>query len=115
MIDVPTKKKPGKEATITPQRKQLILNFVHEYRRIREISPTYLEIAIGIGYATNAEGTAYTLAEQLINEGWLRRVQAGSRSILPVRPQTDVYCEITDAELIAVAERQRNLRILRRL
>lgn len=115
-IDTPiTKKRPGREPVITRQRKQLILNFVHEYRRKREISPTYLEIAKGIGYADNAEGTAYTLVEQLVQEGWLRRVQAGSRSLIPVHDVKTIYAEITDPVLQDVQQRQRNLRILRRL
>jgi len=113
--DTSIKKRPGREPVITQQRKQLILDFIHEYRRVREVSPTYVEIAVGIGYATNAEGTAHTLVEFLIEEGWLRRVQAGSRSILPVYPVDKVYSEITDSNLLTIKKRQRNLRILRRL
>lgn len=110
-----TKKRPGRQPIITQQRKQLILSFIHEFRRKREISPTYVEIAKGIGYAGNAEGTAYTLVEQLVQEGWLRRVQAGSRSLIPVFDVKTVYAEIVDPDLINIKKRQRDLRILRRL
>lgn len=113
--DTIIKKRPGREPVITQQRKQLILDFIHEYRRKREISPTYLEIAKGIGYADNAEGTAYTLVESLVQEGWLRRVQSGSRSILPVYDASMIYAEVTDLNLKSIQKRQRDLRILRRL
>jgi len=113
--DTSIKKRPGREPVITQQRKQLILDFIHEYRRVREVSPTYVEIAVGIGYASNAEGTAYTLVEALIAEGWLRRVQAGSRSILPVFDESASYAEIIDDNLKVIKWRQHNLRILRRL
>lgn len=114
-VETATKKRPGREPVITPQRKQLILDFIHEYRRKRKISPTYLEIAKGIGYADNAEGTAHTLVEELISEGWLERVQAGSRTILPVYDAEAVYSEVTDPALLQVQKRQRDLKILRRL
>lgn len=113
--DTVIRKRPGREPVITQQRKQLILDFIHEYRRKREVSPTYLEIAKGIGYADNAEGTAYTLVESLVQEGWLRRVQAGSRSILPVFDVTAIYAEVTDENLKFIQKKQRNLIILRRL
>lgn len=114
-VETPIRKRSGRTPVITPQRKQLILDFIHEYRRKREVSPTYLEIAKGIGYADNAEGTAFTLVEELVQEGWLRRVQAGSRSILPTHDVSAVYAEITDPILISIKKRQRDLRILRRL
>lgn len=114
-VEAPIRKRPGREPVITQQRKQLILNFIHEYRRKREVSPTYLEIAKGIGYADNAEGTAFTLVEQLVQEGWLRRVQVGARSLIPVHDVSAVYAEVTDPVLISVQKRQRDLRILRRL
>lgn len=114
IIDTPTTKKP-KEPIITRQRKQLILNFLFEYRRIHQVSPTYLEIAKGIGYADNAEGTAYTLCEALVQEGWLRRVAPGARMILPAKGEMELYAVIVDPELKRIAKQQRNLRILRRL
>jgi SOS-response transcriptional repressor LexA len=115
MIAETTSPRKLKPSPMTEQRKQLILNFFHEYRRVREISPTFLEVAIGIGYAVNAEGTAHTLVQELIEEGWLKRVQAGSRAILPTHPLDSQYAEIVDPELQRIAKQQKNLRILRRL
>ena len=114
-IQTPTKPRGKREAILTPQRKQLILNLIHEYRRMHEISPTFLEIAVGIGYTATMEGTAYTYVMDLIREGWLRRAAPGARAILPVYPPTAVYHEITDPDLKVVAHRQKNLRILRRI
>lgn len=113
----PTRKarhKPGPTPVVGQQRKQLVLSFIHEYRRLREISPTYQEIALGIGYAQNAEGTAHTLVEELIAEGWLKRM-GGARSIVPARKPEDQYAIIKDDNLKLVERRQHNLRILRRL
>lgn len=104
--------KRGRPPVLEPQRKQLILNFVHEYQALRHISPTYTEIAKGIGYSKTAGGSVFTLVEQLISEGWLRRVQPGSRTLLPTMPYTDVYHEITDVDLLKVAKRQKGLKIL---
>jgi SOS-response transcriptional repressor LexA len=114
-VETSIRKRPGREPVITQQRKQLILNFIHEYRRKREVSPTYLEIAKGIGYADNAEGTAHSLVEALVQEGWLRRTHIGARSLIPVYPPEEQYAEITDPALKDIKQRQRDLRILRRL
>lgn len=115
MIDTPSTKRK-KQPIVTRQRKQLVLDFIHEYRRIHEISPKFLDIAKGIGYAENAEGTAFTLVDELVQEGWLRRVAPGmSRAILPVYPVDQIYCEVTDPDLKAIQRRIRNLRTLRRL
>lgn len=110
-----TKKRPGRKPVITPQRKQLILNFIHEYRRKQEKNPTYTEITKGIGYSNTAEGTVFTLVEALIQEGWLRKVGEGSRSVMPVFPPDKIYSKITDPLLKDIQKRQRDLRILRRL
>lgn len=115
MTAVTERKRPGREPIVTRQRKQLVLYFIHEFRRKREVSPTYLEIAKGIGYADNAEGTAYTLCEKLVQEGWLRRANPGSRSLIPVYDSKKVYAKITDPDLLNIKQRQRDLRILRRL
>jgi SOS-response transcriptional repressor LexA len=115
MIDTPTQTKSASEDLMIPQRKQLILNFIHEYRRVRQISPSFDEIAKGIGFSETSGGTAHTYTESLIKEGWLKRVQAGSRSILPTKPGSESYAEITDPNLKKIAKQQRNLRILRRL
>ena len=114
-IQTPTKPRGKREAILTPQRKQLILNFIHEYRRMHEISPTFLEIAKGIGYTETMEGTAYTYVMELVRDGWLRRAAPGARAILPVYPPDKIYCAIVDEDLKIVAHRQKNLRILRRL
>lgn len=113
MIDTKSAKQT-KPAPMSRQRKQLILNFIHEYRTIKSISPTYEEIAVGIGYSATAEGTAYTLVNELVNEGWLNRI-GGARSLVPVYPVEEIYCEITDSNLKAVRKRQHKLKILRRL
>ncbi len=115
VANTPIKKRPGRKQIITPQRKQLILNFIHEFRRLRRKSPTYVEIAKGIDYADKTEGTVYTMVEGLIEEGWLEKVPPGARSLFPTRPETDVYCEITDPELQRVAKLQKGLKIMRRL
>lgn len=104
-----TKRKPGRKAVITPQRKQLILDFIHEFRRKKEISPTYEQIAVGIGYKGNSEGTIYTYINELIAEGWLKRV-GGVRSVVPTRKPEEQYANVKEPELKAI---QRN--ILRRL
>lgn len=111
----PNKVFKQKDSPITRQRKQLILNFIWEYRRIHEVSPTYIEIAKGISYSANAEGTAYTLCTALVAEGWLKKVGDGARMILPAKAEADIYAEITDPSLKLVAKKQKNLRILRRL
>ena len=115
IADTSTKKHRTRETLMIPQRKQLILNFIHEYRRIHEISPKYLEIAKGIGLADNAEGTAHTYVQQLAKEGWLRIIPGVARGILPVFPPDRIYRDITDEDLKVIAHRQKNLRILRRL
>lgn len=109
------KKRAGRKPVMTPQRKQLVLSFIHEFRRVKQVSPTHKEIAIGIGYNANAAGTAYTLVDELVNEGWLRHAVEGSRSIMPVYPLEETYAPITDDECKLILKRQKNLRILRRL
>ena len=45
------------------------------------------EIAKGIGY--QSAGTVHKLfVEPLIEEGWLKRIHVGSRSIAPAKPET---------------------------
>lgn len=109
------KKRAGRKPVMTPQRKQLVLSFIHEFRRVKQVSPTHKETAIGIGYNANAAGTAFTLVEELVSEGWLRHAVEGSRSIMPVYPPEKIYAEITDDECKLILKRQKNLRILRRL
>lgn len=99
----------------TPQNKQLVLNFIHEYRRINGISPKFDEIALGIGYSKNSGGAVFELVQELIQEGWLKQVVPGARSLVPTKLSTERYAEIKDPNLQSVAKRQRNLRILRRL
>lgn len=113
--ETPIKKRPGRKPIVTPQRKQLILSFIHEYRRKNEKNPTYTEITKGVGYSNTAAGTVFTLVEALITEGWLRRAGTGSRSVMPVYPADRIYSEITDPLLKDIQKRQRDLRILRRL
>ncbi len=116
LVETMTDKKHGKELDITLQRRELVWRFIWEFRRVKRISPTFVEIAKGIGYSENSEGTVHkTLVEPLIAEGWLEKVQPGSRSILPLKKESDVYCVIKDPELKHIAKQQRNLRILRRL
>lgn len=103
------KRKPGRKAIITPQRKQLILDYIHEFRRKKEISPTYEQIAVGIGYKSGSEGTIYTYINELIAEGWLKRV-GGVRSVVPTRKPDEIYALVKEPELKVI---QRN--ILRRL
>jgi hypothetical protein len=108
-------KRYPREPIMANQRGQLALNFIHEYRRVKGYSPKYEEIALGVGYADTAGGTAFTLIQQLIDEGWLKGEKGIARSVMPLRPPTELYCEITDPDLKAIAKKQRNLRILRRL
>lgn len=115
IAETAVKTKKPKELIMTRQRRQLALSFIWEYRRIHQVSPTYEEIALGVGYSITAAGTAFGLVEALIDEGWLRRVAPGARMILPAKDELDVYTEITDPELKRIAKQQRNLRILRRL
>lgn len=116
MIDSQTPKKRGPTTDLTFQRRQLALDFIHEYRRIKKgVSPTYAQIAVGVGFVSASEGTAcHTLIDPLIEAGWLERM-GGARSIVPTRPPTDEYYPVTDPELKAIRKRQRNLAILRRL
>jgi SOS-response transcriptional repressor LexA len=109
-------KRRMRKSVITDQRKQLIVSFIHEYRRMREISPSIAEITKGIGYSEKSEGQVHTYVNQLIDEGWLRKAQgASSRSLIPIKPHDAVYAEITDEALKDIKQRQRSLRILRRL
>lgn len=113
--DTANTKRLGRKSILTPQRKQLILNFIHEFRRLRRKSPTYAEIAKGIGFKQGTDGTVHTLVQALIAEGWLENSPSESRSIFPLRPETDVYAEINDPDLKRVAKTQVGLKILRRL
>ena len=115
VLETPMTKRRGHEAVKTPQRKQLILNFIWEYRRVKGYYPKFVEMAKGIGFSETSEGTVYTLAMQLVNEGWLTTVPGVARTTMPVHPANAEYCKITDADLKAVAKKQKNLRILRRL
>lgn len=110
-----SRRKPGPTSVIGPQRKQLILSFIHEYRRINQISPTYEQIARGIGYSAKAEGTVFTLVEELIAEGWLKRAAPGARAIVPVHPPATQYAIVKDENLKLIERQQHGLRILRRL
>ncbi len=114
--DLSTKKRPNEQWRLIPQRKQLILDFIHEFRRVKEISPRIKEITMGIGYSNASQGQVHTYINQLIDEGWLRRVDgASARALLPAKPATESYAKITDPDCIAIKKRQRNLKILRRL
>ena len=115
VLETPMTKRRGREAAITPQRKQLILNFIHEYRRVKGYYPKFVEMAKGIGFSETSEGTVYTLAMQLVDEGWLTTVPGVARTTMPVHPADTVYCEIVDPRLKAIGKQQKNLRILRRL
>jgi SOS-response transcriptional repressor LexA len=104
-------KRRGRKPVIEPQRKQLILNFIHEYRQIKSVSPNMQEIRRGVGYA-NA-GTVHKLVWQLIDEGWLRCVEPRQeRTLVPIYPRDKVYCPIADVGLVAIFERQAGLAIL---
>jgi SOS-response transcriptional repressor LexA len=113
--DTVNEKRLGRKPILTPQQKQLVLNFIHEFRHLRRKSPTYNEIARGIGYSNSSDGTVHTLIKQLIAEGWLENSPRESRSIFPLRPETDTYAEITDLKLKKIAKQQKGLKILRRL
>lgn len=116
MIPETTKPRAVKQPIMTRQRKQLILNFIHEFRRVKQgISPTFEQIAVGIGYGRNSEGTVFTHVQALIAEGWLEQVEPGARGIVPTRPVSDEYAPIVDPDLKKIAKKQRNLTILRRL
>lgn len=113
IAETPTAKK-SKASPMTDQHKQLLLNFMHEFYRVKGIYPTFEEMATGIGWLS--AGTVHkSLVEPLIAEGWLKRVHPGARAIVPVRNETELYCMVVDPELKRVAKQQRNLRILRRL
>jgi SOS-response transcriptional repressor LexA len=117
MIADETKPRARKQPLITRQRKQLILNFIHEYRRLNRISPNLNEIAKGIGYREDSQGTVHTLVEALVREGWLTRAVAGgrARTLIPVYDAQQVYAQITTPELKQIEKQQRGLKILRRL
>lgn len=113
--ETPIKKRPGRKPVITQQRKQLILDFIIEFRRVRQISPSVAEITKGIGYSASSEGQVHTYVAQLIDEGWLHKAEgASSRSLIPTRPN-ELYAKITDDNLKSIKRSQRNLHILRRL
>lgn len=105
------RKRPGRKPIITNQRKQLILDFIHEYRRRHEISPSIEEITEAIGYKNTSEGQVHTYVNQLIKEGWLKKAaKAVSRSLVPLKPHDAVYAKVTDEKLLPIRKR-----ILRRL
>lgn len=113
IAEIPTAKK-SKASPMTDQHKQLLLNFMHEFYRVKGIYPTFEEMAMGIGWLS--AGTVHkSLVEPLIAEGWLKRVHPGARAIVPTREVAELYCAVVHPELKRVAKQQRNLRILRRL
>src|SRR5882672_8767010 len=94
-IPITRKRKPS---PMTDQHKELTIRFIREFHHVKGLYPTMEEIAKGIGY--QSAGTVHKLfVEPLIEEGWLKRIHVGSRSIAPAKPETDVYCEITNPEL----------------
>lgn len=99
--------------SITQQRKQLILNFIHEYRRLKSISPSYEEIAQGCGFSGKSEGHVYMIIDELVQEGWLKRTPRTSRSLVPLKPADEQYCPISKRKLRSIAKQQPNLRIMR--
>lgn len=116
MIPETTKLRTPKQPIMTRQRKQLIISFIHEFRRVKQgISPTFEEIAVGIGYGRNSEGTVFTHVQALIAEGWLEQIVPGARGVVPTKGVEEVYAELEDDELKRIAKKQKNLRILRRL
>lgn len=93
---------------ITPQRKQMILNFIHAYRAAHEgISPTDREISRGIGYGEKSYGTTNTMIQELIKEGWLHRAIAGSRGLIPLQPSDKEYYPIKRPDLQRIARNQK--------
>lgn len=103
----------ARKITIAPQRKQLILNFIHEYIRVKGMSPTYQKIGEGIGFHGKSGGKVHTLVQELIAEGWLIKVDPNSaRALQPVYPADKVYCALIEPTFKKVARLQHDLKIL---
>lgn len=86
---------------ITNQRRQLLLDFIHQYRHIVGISPTELEMTLAIGYAPQSDGNIGVIKKPLIEEGWLYYPVEGSRrrAIMPCKESTEWYEPIVDSDL----------------
>jgi len=70
-----------------PATKQRILDFFRRYRGAFHTSPTYEEIAVGIGWDAGSKGSVHTLCMELVAEGWLTKLPKGvSRSLIPTEP-----------------------------
>lgn len=116
MISEIVKPRKRKQSAKVREHKQLIISFIHEFRRVKQgISPTFEQIRAGSGYGRNSGGTAFKRVQELIAEGWLEQVEPGARGIVPTKDVNEVYAEIVDPELKRIAKKQRNLIILRRM
>lgn len=105
--------KRERKSTIEPQRMELIIRFIHEFKRINGFSPIYEEIAEGIGYGKKSGGKVHTMIQKLIAEGWLTGKPKTARTLQPIRPETEHYCTLAEPRFKQVAKLQAGLKILK--
>lgn len=70
------------------KRKAQIIDFIRQYRDDHSgLSPTYAEIAEGLGLNVNSARWIQSWVNELIDEGWLRKLpDVPQRNIVPVEP-----------------------------
>lgn len=91
---------------IMPQRQQMILDFIHEFRESHDgVSPTDREIAIGIGYQVTSWGTVHVLIDDLVKQGWLRKANVGSRAYIPTRKKSETFYKVHTPKLLTIAKK----------
>jgi len=90
------KRSPYKD--IKKIRKQQIIDFVKDFVFRKKYSPTYNEIAEGIGYSYESQGTIYPWVQELIAAGWLKHTHEGGRSLVAVdKPEGEYFYRREDA------------------
>lgn len=67
------------------QTKRDILDFIRSFRKEHGISPTYEEIAVGIGRSPEARSNIFSLVKNLIDEGYIKQAASGSRALVVTR------------------------------
>lgn len=72
--------------------KQAILNFIAHYHTANGVSPSYAEIAIGIGRKEADRANVRSLCNALVDEGFLEHGASGVRDlVLTQKPPRKVY------------------------
>lgn len=71
---------------------QAIIDFIRDYRAEKGISPSYAEIAVGIGQGIQNQPNVSRLIKRLEDEGFLVHLASGARTIaVAPNPPRKVY------------------------